>query len=126
MVKSLVLPHFLQLASVSTLCYNLLSHLDKFIFDFVWNNNQHLLSKCKLIKPVQLGGMKKITIFYFSKTAQIMFIKRLCNHVDAKWEHLSEYLSITEKKFTEQNGINIAKQGKDSIKKSQVDKYNIT
>ena len=27
-----------------------------------------------------------------TKTTQIMFIKRLCNHVDAKWKYLSECL----------------------------------
>ena len=91
-VKSLVLPHFLQLVSVSTVSSNLLSHLEKLIFDFVWNNKQHLVSKTTLIKPIELGGMKMISIRDFAKSAQIMFIKRLCSPVDAKWKHLSEYL----------------------------------
>ena len=90
--KSLVLPHFLQLASVLSLSSNLLSHLEKLIFDFVWNNKQHLVSKSTLIKPVELGGMKMVSILDFAKTTQIMFIKRLCNHIDAKWKYLSEYL----------------------------------
>ena len=92
MVKSLVLPHFLQLASVLSLRSNLLSHLEKLIFYFVWNNKQHLASKSTLIKPVELGGMKMVSILDFAKTTQIMFIKRLCNHVDAKCKYLSEYL----------------------------------
>ena len=36
--------------------------------------------------------MKMISIRDFAKSAQIMFIKRLCSPVDAKWKHLSEYL----------------------------------
>ena len=91
-VKSLVLPHFLHLASVATLSRNLLSNLDKLIFDFVWNKKQHLVSKNTLIKPVELGGMKMISIFDFAKTVQIMFIKRLLNQIDANWKCLSEYL----------------------------------
>ena len=91
-VKSLVLPYFLQLVSVLSFSSNLLSHLEKLIFDFVWNNKQHLVSKSTLIKPVELSGMKMVSILDFAKTTQIMFIKRLCNHVDAKWKYLSEYL----------------------------------
>ena len=91
-VKSLALPHFLQLASVLSLSSNLLSHLEKLIFDFVWNNKQHLVSNSTLVKPVELGGMKMVSVLDFAKTTQIMFIKRLRNHVDAKWKYLSEYL----------------------------------
>ena len=92
MVKSLVLPHFLQLVSVSTLSSNLLSHLEKLIIDFVWNNKQHLVSKSTLIRPIELGGMKMISIREFAKSAQIMLIKRFCSQVDAKRKHLLEYL----------------------------------
>ena len=36
--------------------------------------------------------MKMISIGDFAKSAQIMFIKRLCNQLDAKWKHLLQYL----------------------------------
>ena len=69
-----------------------MSHLEKLIFDFVWNNKQHLVLKNTLIKPIELGGMKMISIRDFTQSAQIMFIKRLCSQVDAKWKYLLEYL----------------------------------
>ena len=36
--------------------------------------------------------MKMISIRDFAKATHFMFIKGLCNHVDAKWKHLCEYL----------------------------------
>ena len=71
MVKSLVL----QIVSVSTLSFNLLSHLEKLIFDFVWNNKQHLVSKSTLLKPVELGGMEMLSIRDFTKSLKIYSLK---------------------------------------------------
>ena len=91
-VKSLILPHILQLASVVPISTSCLITLDQKLCNFVWNNNKHLVAKGTMLLPPVLGGLNMISAKYVCNTAHIMFIKRLCNTIKAKWKILTEFL----------------------------------
>ena len=63
-----------QLASV-LLNDTFIAHMEKIIFNFVWSNRKHLVSKEVLILPVPLGGLKMISTKAIINTVQITFIK---------------------------------------------------
>ena len=60
-LKSLIVPHILQLASVLPFNRSTLADLDAIFFNFVWSNRLHTISKNVLIQPVELGGLKMIS-----------------------------------------------------------------
>ena len=66
--------------------------MEKIIFNFVWSNRQHLVSKEVLILPVPLGGLKLISTKAIINTARIPFVKRLLNNINAKWKFLAHEL----------------------------------
>ena len=68
-LKSLIVPHLQQLASVFPLNDTFIAHMEKIIFNFVWSNRKHLVSKEVLILPVPLGGLKMISTKAIINTA---------------------------------------------------------
>ena len=74
-LKSLIVPHMQQLASVFSLNDTFIAHMEKIIFNFVWSNRKHLVSKEVLILPVPLGGLKMISTKAIINTARITFVK---------------------------------------------------
>ena len=91
-IKSLILPHILQLASTFSLSNSCIKTLDEIMYNFVWSNKKHLISKASLLLPTEFGGLKMISAKYVCNTTHIMFMKRLFNGVKAKWKALSEVL----------------------------------
>ena len=91
-LKSLIVPHLQQLASVFPLNDTFIAHIEKIIFNFVWSNRKHLVSKEVLILPVPLGGLKMISTKAIINTARITFVKRLLNNINAKWKFLAHEL----------------------------------
>ena len=95
-VKSLVIPHILQLASSVTFSQKLLSDIEKLLFEFIWNK-KHLVSKCTLQLPRDLGGLKMVSVKHIVETAKIMWVKRYCNDINAKWKLLASVLMGLDK-----------------------------
>ena len=95
-IKSLVVPHILQLASIVTFSQNLLSDIDKLLFEFIWNK-KHLVSKSTLQLPYDLGGLKMVSVKHIVETAKIMWIKRYCNEIKASWKIVASELMGLEK-----------------------------
>ena len=58
-------------------------------FNFVWSNRLHTISKNVLIQPIELGGLKMISTKCIVESAKVMWIKRFCNSVEAKWKTLA-------------------------------------
>ena len=113
-LKSLIVPHILQLASVLPFNHSTLADLDAMFFNFVWSNRLHTISKNVLIQPVELGGLKMISTKCIVESAKVMWIKRFCNSVEAKWKTLALNLMGIEK-----NMLNRKQLLKDIIKKNK-------
>ena len=90
-VKSLVIPQILQLASSVTFSQKLLSDMEKIFFEFIWNK-KHLVSKCTLQLPHDLGGLKLISVKHIVETTKVMWVKRYCNDINANWKLLASEL----------------------------------
>ena len=95
-LKSLIVPHILQLASLVPLSQKFISDLDSLFYDFVWTK-KHLVSKMILTLLHVLGGLKMVSIKQTIETAKIMWMKRLCNDINAKWKVLAfELMDLTK------------------------------
>ena len=57
-IKSLVIPHLLQLSSAISLSEKFLINLDRMFTNFIWSDRKHLISKNVLIQPIEFGGLK--------------------------------------------------------------------
>ena len=76
-LKSLIVPHILLLASVLSFGSPLLAELDTTFFNIVWSNGLHTFSKNVLIQPAELGNLKMISSKHIVETANVMWIKRI-------------------------------------------------
>ena len=85
-VKALVIPQIQLLASTLSLDNKTINEIDTLLFSFIWNNGKPLVAKNILIQPLDLGGLKMVSVSEVIKTAQIMWIKRLTNSINAKWK----------------------------------------
>ena len=90
-IKSLVIPHILQLASIVTFSHNLISDIDKILFEFIWKK-KHLVSKNTLQLSYDLGGLKMVSINHIVETAKIMWVKRFFSEINASWKILASEL----------------------------------
>ena len=92
-IKSLVIPHLLQISSAIPLCEKFLINLDRMFTDFIQSDRKHLISKkVLLIQPVEFSGLKMVTAKNILDTSKVMWIKRLSNNIDATWKILAKYL----------------------------------
>ena len=74
-LKSLVMPHILHIASTLFISDNIVKTLDEMFFNFVWSNRKHGIAKNTLMQPIEAGGLKMICISSMIKCTKIM----LCN-----------------------------------------------
>ena len=79
---------------------NVVGDIDNLMPDFLWNTGHPLIAKDTLIQPMDLGGLKMVSVFDVFKTTKIMWIKRLRKSINAKWETLSYYLMDIKKELS--------------------------
>ena len=94
--------HVLLLASVVPLDHSTFKDLDKLLFDFIWKNGLHLISKENIIQPIENGGLKMVKTYDIVNAAKIMWIKWLKTNRKAKWTTLAEVLMGIELEQLEQ------------------------
>ena len=90
-LKSLVLPHVIHLASVIYIEEDITKELDKILLNLFWSNRKHGINKNTVIQNIDSGGLKMICITSMIKSKKIMWFKRLLNNIDARWKILSWY-----------------------------------
>ena len=90
-IKSLIIPHILQLASVVSFSDKLISELDKLFLNVIWNNRKPLVSKNTLIQWQEYGGLKMVSVKHVL-SAKITWFKRFGNSIPAKWKVLAQEL----------------------------------
>ena len=67
-VKFLVIPHIQVLASTLSVDSKTIIELDT-LFSFIWNNGKPLIAKNTLIQPLDLGGLKMVSVLEVVKTS---------------------------------------------------------
>ena len=106
------MPHVTHLASVLFLSDNLISKLDKMFFSFLWGGKKPKIAKPLIIQPVELSGLNMISILDMIKAIKTMWIKRLNNHVNAKWKALSWFfLGIKKESLVSITGYEYLERG---------------
>ena len=96
-LKTLIMPHILHIASVLYISEDVIKKLDKLFFDFLWSARKHGISKNVLVQPIEDGGLKMINIRNMIMANKIMWIKRLLNEQKSKWKLFSWKLLCVEK-----------------------------
>ena len=96
-IKSLIMPHIIHIASFLFLSNNFINKIDKMLFNFLWSGKKPMISKATVIQNTGKGGINMISITEMIKAIKIMWIKRLNNHIDAKWKILSWFFLPIEK-----------------------------
>ena len=104
-LKSLIIPQILQLAYVLPFSNALLNELDDTSFSFLWSKKKHKIAKRVIIQPFDLGGLKMVSVFALYNSCKIMWMRRYCNGIKAKWKVLSECLMKIENKMIYQKKI---------------------
>ena len=110
-LKSLIMPHIIHIASVLFLQPNIIKDIDQMFQKFLWSNKKSMIAKNVLHQPINKGGLKMINIGFMIRSIKIMWIKRLNNPCEAKWKYVSWNLLEIQKNqlFTKIGFRNIAK-----------------
>ena len=98
-IKSLLVPHILQLASVKVLSEKVIADFESLLCNFVWSNRKHLVVKSTLIQLPEAGGLKMPSVRYIVNSVKILWVKRLYNNCEAKWKILTELLMGIDRKY---------------------------
>ena len=88
-LKSLVMPHIIHIASVLFLNEDSINNIEKMFHKFLWNNKKPMIAKNVIVQPICKGGLKMINMDAMIKSIRIMWIKRLNNPCEAKWKVVS-------------------------------------
>ena len=104
-LKSLIMPHVLHVASVLYRSKDVIKKIVTMFFNFLWSNRKHGVSKATMVQPIEYGGLKLICIASMIKSCKVIWVKRLLNHIDAKWKQVSWFLLNKDKSqlFSTQN-----------------------
>ena len=76
--------HINILALILHIDKNVVDDIDKLMLNFLWNKGYPLIAKDTLIQPIDLDGLKMVSVFDVFKTTKIRWIKRLTNSINAK------------------------------------------
>ena len=87
-----MVPHILSLATAVPLSDKFIVDLNKMLFNLIWSNRKHLVSKNTLIQPLEKGGLKMVPVLDTVASRKIMWNKRYCDPVKARWKILMESL----------------------------------
>ena len=74
-------------------------------FSFLWSKKKHKIAKRVIIQPFDLGGLKMVSVFTLYNSCKIMWMRRYCNSINAKWKVLFECLMNIENKMIYQKKI---------------------
>jgi hypothetical protein len=87
-LKSLILPKLLYVASVLPVPIDIMTVVDNMIIKFFWNNGSHKIKKDVLIQPIEVGGIKLPSFRDMVKTNRVSWVKRLLSPVNSKWKQI--------------------------------------
>ena len=79
-LKSLVIPLLLYIASVIIIPEHNLNEIKKMFFDFIWPSGKHHVKQNVLIQNIEEGGLQMPDVFSICKSVKITWLKRLYDH----------------------------------------------
>ena len=87
-LKTLILPKFIQLfSSIPTLNYSL-NEINKMFYNYIWNGKPDKVSRKTLSMNYNKGGLKMINIFNFEKSMKLRWIKYIIFQIGHTWSDL--------------------------------------
>ena len=84
-IKSLLVPHILLLASVTVLSKKVIAHFESLLCNIVWSNRKDLIEQL-----TEAGNIKMPSVRHIVDSVKILWVKRLYNNCKAKWNILAE------------------------------------
>jgi hypothetical protein len=90
-VKSLLLPKFTYVASVSSPPDKVIEAIEKMIFEFIWDGKRDKIKRTTMIGQYEQGGFNVCDIKSHFDTLRIKWIKRLADNVHANWKAIPNY-----------------------------------
>lgn len=76
-IKSLIIPQFDHLASMTVINKTYSDNLERELFNFIWNGKQDELKRSTLIADYSTGGLNMIDIDSYFNTLKIKWVSRL-------------------------------------------------
>ena len=90
-IKSLAISKFTHMfLALPSPPEELVKRLDKIFYRFLWNSGPDRIKRTVIIKDIQAGGLRMISIKYFIKALKISWLRRIIqNSHDLSWSSLS-------------------------------------
>jgi len=84
-IKSLIIPKFVYLASLLPTPKNIIKELNQLLFKFLWKGVDKTI-RLSVIKEYEKSGLKMIDIETMIKSLRLAWLKRIFNVNDAAWK----------------------------------------
>ena len=83
-VKTLIIPQFTYIASVTHFNQEYIKMLEKEIYKFIWNNKPDKVKRTTMIASYEKGGLNMIDINSYFKMLKIKWVLKLVQSTDEK------------------------------------------
>ncbi len=109
LLRSIVLPHLLYIASVLPIPTDFIKEIDQLFFDFVWPNGKHHVKKNVLIQEICDGGLKMPDVYSMISALRLTWVKRLlnnkneCTKIAQATSGVPSFVFLLEKKYDNTN-----------------------
>lgn len=84
-VKTLIIPQFTYIASVTHFNQEYIKMLEKEIYKFIWNNKPDKVKRTTMIASYEKGGLNMIDINSYFKMLKIKWVLKLVQSTDENW-----------------------------------------
>ena len=84
-IKSLIIPQFTYLASVTSIKKQYIKELENEIYNFIWDGKRDKVKRLTLIADYDKGGLNMIDIKSYFNTLKVKWVSRLINTTTEHW-----------------------------------------
>lgn len=90
-IKSLVIPKFVYVASLMPTPNDVVVELNRLLFKFLWNGKDKV-TRLSTINEFENGGLKMIDLECMIKSLRLAWLKRICSESKGTWKNYLRHL----------------------------------
>ena len=95
-IKSLIIPKFVYILSLSPAPKEIVQELNRILFKFLWKGTDKVTLRLSTINEYENGGLKMIDLESMIKSLQLAWLKRIFGENDDAWK---SYLRVSLKRY---------------------------
>ena len=93
-IKSLVIPKFVYLASLMPTPNNVIVELNRLLYKFLWNGTDKV-TRLSTINEFEKGGLRMIDLECMIKSLRLAWLKRISSENEGTWKNYLRHILVS-------------------------------